>query len=71
MDYRQGGKEAEAAALRHVGGVRKSSRHAGAARIVAMRTHDLRKEAIVRARQAEMFAQRRPFVVAPKQAAAL
>ena len=29
------------------------------------------KEAIVRARQAEMFAQRRPFVVAPKQAAAL
>ena len=28
------------------------------------------KEAIVRARQAEMFAQRRPFVVAPQQAAA-
>jgi hypothetical protein len=29
------------------------------------------KEAILRARQAEMFTQRRPFVVAPKQAAAL
>ena len=31
----------------------------------------IRKEAILRARQAEMLAQRRPFVVAPKQAAAL
>jgi hypothetical protein len=39
-------------------------------RIVAVRAQNLRKEAIVRARQAEMFAQRRPFVVAPKQAAA-
>jgi hypothetical protein len=29
------------------------------------------KEAIARAQQAEMFRQRHPFVVAPKQAAAL
>ncbi len=33
--------------------------------------NSIRKEAVVRARQTEMFAQRRPFVVAPKQSAAL
>src|SRR5258707_11052063 len=35
------------------------------------RVNSIGKEAILRARQAEMFAQRRPFVVAPKQATVL
>jgi hypothetical protein len=33
--------------------------------------NSVRKEAIARARQAEMFAERRPFIVAPKQATTL
>jgi hypothetical protein len=46
-----------------------TSRLAGAA--AATSNNSVGKEAIVRARKPEMLAQRRPFVIAAKQAAAL
>src|SRR6266404_3138862 len=55
----------------YLGTMRQTSSGRRARTSSALSRHSIGKEAILRARQAEMFAQRRPFVVALKQAAAL